>query len=140
MQSPSVPSQFNATDFTDLSNCFQNCANAHGIDIERLDDIFSESKICDTLKSNQKAIDFVKCYIDKCNIDDLAITFKNIRVDDSRMDDSRSFNCPGLDPSVIFGGGGGASGDQPVVKINSMAVSIHQGSALGIALFALFFL
>lgn len=147
MSSPFVPSHFNETDFIDFSSCLQTCANTYSIEIDKLDDRFSESKICDTLKEKSFR-DFVKCFIDKCNIDDLAKTLENVipsRTDDSHNEkDFRGFNCPGLDIGEFLGGkksdSGNSGGDQPGVNVKSASMGGHSRSAFVIAMFALFFM
>jgi hypothetical protein len=90
---------FDDNNFNDFYNCLKNCATSNSINIDNLDDLVSDDKICNTLTTNNNFIQFMKCYINTCKFD-FNTTFPSNTNPTSKIDD-KNFNCPGFDPSVL---------------------------------------
>lgn len=94
------PNTFDDRQFNEFYTCFKNCATSNSVDIERLDDLFSDDKICNTLTTNKNVVKFIKCYINNCKLDLSTVPVNTVSTPSQKIDDKK-FNCPGFDPTIF---------------------------------------
>lgn len=94
------PNTFDDRQFNEFYTCFKNCATSNSVDIERLDDLFSDDKICNTLTTNKNVVNFMKCYINTCKLDLNIVPANTVPTPSQKVDDKK-FNCPGFDPTIF---------------------------------------
>lgn len=91
---------FDDKNFKEFYNCFENCATSNSVDLNKLDDLFSDDKICNTLTTNKNVVNFMKCYINDCKLDINVLPNNTIPTPSQKIDDKK-FNCPGFDPTIF---------------------------------------
>lgn len=96
----SFPNSFDDRQFNEFYTCFKDCATSNSVDIERLDDLFSDDKICKTLTTNKNVINFMKCYINNCKLDLNIVPANTVPTPSQKIDDKK-INCPGFDPTIF---------------------------------------